>query len=385
MRVATDINTLDAAAWDACVGDDDPFVSHALLAAMEDSGSAIAERGWLPQHLAVEDDDGALLAVAPLYLKAHSYGEYVFDWSWADASQRAGLSYYPKLQCCVPFSPVPGCRMMPRPATDAHALQRVLLAAMMELAHSRNLSSLHITFQSKQEWALCGELGMLQRMGIQYHWHNHNYQNFNHFLAALIARKRKAINKERRHARQQGLRVRVLRGDDIKAHHWDAFYAFYLSTIDKKWASAYLTRVFFELLGERLRQRVVLMMAFDDDNAVAGALHLLGKRALYGRYWGATTDQRYIHFELCYYRAIELAIECGLARVEAGAQGPHKLKRGYVPVPTYSSHWLAHPGLRDAVAAFLVRERGLIEEEIEARAATGPYRQQRRLAREGSG
>jgi hypothetical protein len=379
VRIASGIDEVDAAAWDRCAGDDDPFISHAFLHALEASGSATAEEGWLPQHLAIEQD-GELCAAAPLYVKGHSYGEYVFDWSWASAYQRSGLTYYPKLQCCVPFSPVPGRRLLVSPHAEARGdkLRRTLMMAMLELARQAELSGVHITFCSKDEYALGGEAGLMQRTGVQYHWHNDGYASYQDFLAALLGRKRKQLKRERREAQSCGVTLKTLRGDDIKAHHWDAFHRFYLATIDKKWSSAYLTRDFFARIGETMADKLVLFMGFEDGEPVSGALNLLGRDALYGRYWGCEQRYRFLHFESCYHRAIELAIELGLQRVEAGAQGQHKIQRGYVPVPTYSLHHLAHPQFSDAVDGFLERERSALDRERALLTEHSPYSADRR-------
>ena len=361
------IEEIDAAAWDACAGDSDPFVSHAFLDALEKSGSATAEEGWLPQHLVVEDGEGGILACAPLYVKGHSYGEYIFDWSWASAYRRAGREYYPKLQSCVPFTPAGGPRLLTHPDADREQTAGALVMAMLELARHHEVSGVHITFCTEAEQAICEQVGLMPRIGVQYHWHNQGYGSYDDFLGALLGRKRKALRKERREAKESGLNIRRLTGDQITSDHWDQFYAFYLGTIDKKWASPYLTRPFFDILGETMGERVMLAVAEDDrGRAVAGALNLVGKEALFGRYWGCTERHRFLHFELCYHQAIEHAIEHGLERVEAGAQGQHKIKRGYNPVATYSAHWVAHPGFREGIARFLDDERPAIRNEIEA-------------------
>jgi predicted N-acyltransferase len=382
VRVLSRIGDVDEAAWDACAGDDDPFLSHAFLRALEDSGSATLEQGWQPQHLAVHDRHGNVTAVAPLYLKLHSYGEYVFDWSWASAYQRAGGSYYPKLQCCVPFTPVTGRRLLVKPGEPEEALQRVLLSGMLAVGREHDVSSLHITFPTEAEWALCGGVGLLRRVGIQYHWQNRGYRSYDDFLAALLSRKRKALKKERRRAADAGATIRVLRGDDIKPQHWDRFYRFYCSTIDRKWGSPYLTSDFFHAIGEKLGQRVVLVVGEEDGRLVAAALHLLGRRALYGRYWGCEGERAYLHFETCYHRAIELAIELGLERVEAGAQGAHKMLRGYLPARTYSAHHIVDPGLGRAVERFLGEERPAIEREMGAMLQDSPFSADRARDRE---
>ena len=367
------IAEIPAADWDACAGAGNPFVSHAFLSAVEDSGSAGPRTGWLPRHAALRDAAGWLLAVVPMYTKSHSYGEYVFDHGWAHALERAGGSYYPKLQVAVPFSPVPGPRLLIRPGggIGAAALGRALAQAGMEL----DVSSVHVTFCSEAEWDALAEAGWLRRLGMQFHWYNQGYRDFEDFLAALSSRKRKVLRRERRDANAAGLSFVALSGAELRERHWDAFYRFYTSTVDRKWGSAYLTRDFFSLLGERLGERVVLMLAEHDGVPVAGALNLAGAEALYGRNWGCRGDWPFLHFELCYYRAIDWAIAHGLSRVEAGAQGRHKIQRGYLPSPTYSAHWIAHAGLRRAVAGFLDEERPQIRAEMAALAAESPFRQ----------
>jgi predicted N-acyltransferase len=376
VRVVPRIGSLEAETWDACAGGDDPFVSHAFLLALEESDSATAEEGWLPQHLVVERGD-EILAAAPTYIKGHSYGEYVFDWSWANAYQRAGLSYYPKLQCCVPFSPVGGQRLLVRPDQDREKLSKVLLSAMVQLTDEADLSGAHVTFCTQDEYDLAGDMGLLQRNGVQYHWFNDGYESFDDFLGALLGRKRKAIRKERREALSHGVELRAITGDDLKPEHWDAFYEFYLTTIDRKWASPYLTKDFFHMIGDTMKDQIVLMMAEDDGEPVAGALNMLGGEALYGRYWGCTGRYRFLHFELCYHQAVEFAIEHGLSRVEAGAQGQHKIQRGYIPVPTYSVHFLTHPEFRRAIDAFLEREREALAEDRAHLMEQSPFRKHR--------
>jgi uncharacterized protein len=364
-----------AAEWDACAGDN-PFVSHAFLSALEDSGSVSAETGWLPQHLLLPDPKGGLLGCAPLYLKSHSYGEYVFDWNWADAYERAGGRYYPKLQCSVPFTPATGPRLLTNPAADRDEVEAGLVAAMLELARRHRASSLHITFPPRGQYERLGAFGLLQRLGVQYHWHNAGYADFDAFLAALASRKRKAIRKERRKVAESGIRLSALGGDEIEPRHWDAFFEFYMATADRKWGQPYLTRAFFHLLGERLADRVVLILADDRGEPVAGALNLKSADTLYGRNWGALGRFRFLHFETCYYQAIDYAIAHGLARVEAGAQGEHKIQRGYLPAPTYSAHWIADPGFASAVEEFLTRERRAMEREIAALEDYSPFKEE---------
>jgi predicted N-acyltransferase len=361
-----------AADWDACAGADNPFVSHAFLSAVEDSGSANARTGWLPQHAVLTDEQGRVVAAAPMYAKSHSYGEYVFDHGWANALERAGGDYYPKLQVAVPFSPVPGPRLLVRPGSGLP--QAALAGALVQACQQLGTSSVHATFCTEAEWQTLGKAGWLQRIGVQFHWHNRGYASFDDFLGALSSRKRKVLRRERRDANACGLEFVALRGPEIGRAQWDAFYDFYQSTVDRKWGSAYLTREFFTLLGQRLGERVVLMLALRGGEPVAGALNLAGADTLYGRNWGCRGDWPFLHFELCYYRAIDFAIEHGLARVEAGAQGEHKIQRGYLPCPTWSAHWIAHSGLRRAVADFLVEERREKLEQMEQLAALSPYR-----------
>ncbi len=377
VRVRHSIHDIDAADWDACAGASNPFARHGFLAALEDSGSATAETGWAARHLAVEDPAGGVLAVAPFYLKSHSYGEYVFDHGWADAFERAGGRYYPKLQCAVPFTPVTGPRLMPRrdlaPEAQARA-HDALVAAMVEVCRRAAASSVHVTFPNEAEWRRLGEAGFLLRTGCQFHWTNPGYRDFDDFLAALSARKRKAIRRERRAVAEAGIVIETLTGDAIRSSHWDAFFACYIATSEGKWGIPYLTRAFFERLGETLAGDIVLVLAMRDGRVIAGALNLRGGSTLYGRNWGALEFHRFLHFELCYYRAIDFAIAEGLSRVEAGAQGAHKIARGYLPERTFSAHWIAHAGLRAAVARFLDEERAAVDEDIDVLGAVAPFR-----------
>ena len=366
------IADIPRAEWDACAGPDNPFVSYAFLSAVEDSGSATPRTGWMPQHAVLRDEAGAVVAVAPMYAKSHSYGEYVFDHGWARAFEQAGGNYYPKLQVAVPFSPVPGPRLLLRPGTGV--APGALAQALAQAAKQLDVSSVHVTFCTPPDWQALGEAGWLQRIGMQFHWSNDGFSTFDDFLGALSSRKRKNIRRERRDANSCGLEFLALRGPEIGKREWRAFYDFYTSTVDRKWGSAYLTEKFFPLLGERLGERVVLMLARKDGVPVAGALNLAGSDALYGRNWGCKGEFPFLHFELCYYRAIDFAIAHGLARVEAGAQGEHKIQRGYRPVPTFSAHWIAHSGLRRAVADFLAQERPAMLAEIEALAEATPFR-----------
>jgi predicted N-acyltransferase len=381
VSVLNGIGDADGAQWDACAGTGNPFLRHAFLAALEESGSACDKTGWQPVHLAVEDAEGRLAGVAPMYAKSHSYGEYVFDHGWAQAFEQAGGAYYPKLLVGVPFTPVPGPRLLVRadasPSPDV--VTDALIKAMETVASRHGLSSVHVTFPIEADARRLAAAGWLQRTGIQYHWENRGYASFDDFLGALNARKRKAIKRERREVADSGVRLHVLTGGDLKPEHWQAFHRFYLETADRKWGGGYLTPAFFQQIGQTMADRIVLVMAEDKGEWVAGALNLLGDDTLYGRNWGSDGRYRFLHFEACYYRAIEFAIAHGLKKVEAGAQGEHKIQRGYLPVPTASAHWIADPGFRRAVAAHLHRERHAVAAETAALAELSPYR------REGEG
>jgi predicted N-acyltransferase len=374
VKVCNAIADIPAAEWDACAGADNPFVSHAFLKSLEDSGSASAEAGWAPQHVIIEDEEGRVAGAVPCYLKNHSYGEYVFDWGWADAYERAGGKYYPKLQCSVPFSPVTGPRLLVRPGDNDTHMRSALIGGLMALAEKRKVATLHVTFCQKDEWDALEGAGFLKRMGQQFHWHNRGYETFEDFLGELASRKRKAVRKERREANDE-VDIKVLSGADLTEAHMDAFYKFYLNTVDRRWAHAYLNRKFFHLLRERMADRIVLVLAEFEGEYVGGALNLRGSDTLYGRNWGCVERFNKLYFEACFYRAIEYAIEHKLAKVEAGAQGPHKISRGYLPSATYSAHWIRDGGFHDAVAEFLVRERREIEFEMEHLAEDRtPYR-----------
>jgi len=374
IRVVDDILAVPASAWDACAGRDNPFISHAFLSALEESGSVSAERGWLPQHLVLEGDDGAIRGCVPLYLKGHSYGEYVFDWGWAEAYERAGGRYYPKLQAAVPFTPVTGPRLLVDPVVEAGPVRAALIAGLESVTARHGVVTAHVTFPTETEWRALGEAGWLQRSGQQYHWENRGYESFESFLAALNSRKRKAIKKERREVAESGVSLRVLTGGALEPHHWDLFYRFYRNTTDRKWGASYLTRRFFSLLGERLADRVALVVAEADGQMVAGALNLIGTDTLYGRNWGCADHFKFLHFEACYYQAMEFAIERGLQTVEAGAQGEHKIQRGYLPTRTYSAHLIRDPALKRAVADFLSREDAYLAFEMEALSDASPFR-----------
>ncbi|HLF58920.1 MAG TPA: GNAT family N-acetyltransferase [Alphaproteobacteria bacterium] len=375
VRVAASISEIDAAAWDACAGGDNPFVSHAFLAACEDSRSAMAETGWLARHLALEDSAGALIGAVPLYAKSHSQGEYVFDHGWADAYNQAGGRYYPKLQGCVPFTPVPGPRILIRGGVGARAdAEQTLAAAIVELARRHDLSSAHLTFVAEQQARRLAELGFLLRTGYQFHWHNRGYGSFEDFLGDMASRRRKNLRKERAQALSAGLKVRIATGRDIREADWDAFFDFYMETGSRKWGRPYLTRPFFSMLHAAMPEKIVLILAERAGTPVAGALNLRGRDALYGRYWGAAEEHPFLHFELCYYQAIEFAIAHGLARVEAGAQGEHKIQRGYLPQATYSAHYIRDSGFRDAVARFLAEESRSVAAEMAALSGLSPFK-----------
>ncbi len=361
------------AEWNALVGDGHPFMDWDFLEALEATGCAAPETGWTPQHLALRDADGLLVGAAALYVKDHSRGEFVFDWGWADALERAGGRYYPKLLCAAPFTPVTGPRLLAGDGARRAGVVRLLAGAIAKATESSGLSSAHVNFLREADWEALGADGWLQRTDQQYHWFNRGYETFDDFLSALASRKRKMIRKERI-AANEGLEIVRLSGDDLKAEHWDAFFQFYVDTGDRKWGSPYLNREFFDLLHQRMRDKVVLVMALEDGTPIAGALNVAGRDALYGRYWGRRVERPFLHFEVCYYQAIEHAIEAGLDRVEAGAQGDHKLARGYEPVTTRSAHWIVHPGLHAALEDHLERERRAVADGVEQLAAYTPFR-----------
>ena len=365
VRIHRRIADIGKDAWDACAGaSGDPFVSFDFLDILEESGCASDRTGWAPHHVSVSDADGAIAGVMPLYLKNHSQGEYVFDHAWADAYERAGGAYYPKLQCSAPFSPVTGPRLIARPDVDPEEARSALLGGALTLCERIGASSLHVTFPTEDEWDWMGDRGMLRRQDQQYHWENAGYATFDDFLAALSSNRRKTIRRERRDA-QDGLEIVALTGDELTHAHWDAFFGFYMDTGSRKWGRPYLNRRFFALLQERMADKVLLILARRSGGPwIAGALNLLGRDCLYGRHWGCTEDVPFLHFELCYYQAIEHAIRLGLPRVEAGAQGQHKIARGYLPSAVYSAHWIADPALREPVARYLERERAAVAQDM---------------------
>jgi hypothetical protein len=369
-RVGGSVGAFDRDQWNALAGADNPFVSYEFLTALEDSGSVGPGTGWQATPLVISEDDGPLVAAMPAYLKGHSQGEYVFDHSWADAYERAGGRYYPKLQIAAPFTPATGPRLL----LSDEAYAAPLLAAAEQLCLQNRFSGAHATFIEPAQQVLFENAGWMLRSDIQFHWHNRDFASFDAFLDTLASRKRKDLRKERR-AAQAEVEIKRLRGDDIRPEHWDAFWEFYQDTGARKWGTPYLTREAFDLLGERMGEKILLVLALQDGEPVAGALNFIGGDALYGRYWGCTRDIRFLHFELCYYQAIDAAIELGLSRVEAGAQGGHKLARGYEPVETVSAHWIADPGLREAIADFLERERAGVAADRNYLATRTPFRQ----------
>jgi uncharacterized protein len=372
------IAEIDAAQWDACANPDpatfNPFVSHAFLRALEDTRAVGRATGWLPRHLVLEDENGKVAAAAPAYVKSHSQGEYVFDHTWAEAYVQAGGRYYPKLQIAVPFTPVPGPRLLVKPGPKAIADEELLASAAIEIARQGGLSSIHLTFLAADTATRLRTLGFLTRTGQQFHWQNRGYASFDDFLATLTSRKRKAVRKEREAALSPGIEIEHLTGSAITEAHWDAMFAFYTDTGNRKWGRPYLNRAFFSELGRVMPERSLLVLAKRDGRYIAGALNLIGGDCLYGRYWGTIEQHPALHFEVCYYQAIEFAIASGLARVEAGAQGEHKLARGYLPVETYSAHWISDPGLRRAVERFLVREHEMVTRFNADLTELGPYR-----------
>jgi uncharacterized protein len=382
IRVEPSLASISADAWDRCaLGDSggnrpNPFVSHVFLLALEQSGCTGGRSGWNPAHVLVEAENGMLLAAAPCYLKTHSQGEYVFDHGWAEAFARAGGQYYPKLQVSSPFSPVTGPRLLVRAGETASAAGEALIRGLQLVRDRVGASSVHVTFPTKAEWQLLGEHGFLQRMDQQFHWENNAYASFDAFLETLASRKRKNIRKERLTALQNGISIEWLTGAAIREEHWDAFLEFYVDTGSRKWGRPYLNRAFFSAIGRSMADQILLVMARRNGKLIAGAINFIGQDVLYGRNWGCIEDHPCLHFEVCYYQAIDFAIAHGLKRVEAGAQGEHKLARGYMPSITYSAHDIADPRLRRAIADYLERERAHVEAMRDAMAAEGPYRQQ---------
>jgi uncharacterized protein len=380
IRIAQSLADVPAAAWDVCASDDtsrttdNPFVSHAFLLSLEQSHSVGGRTGWQPRHLLVETAEGDIVGAAPCYLKGHSKGEYVFDHGWADAFERAGGDYYPKVQVAVPFTPVTGSRLLARSGPLAHDVRLTLSDALAEITRSNNLSSAHVTFVTRAEWDVLGKRGYLLRTDQQFHWENDGYASFEDFLAALNARKRKTIRRERKEALAPGIEIDWLTGSALTESVWDSFFAFYMDTGSRKWGRPYLTREFFSRVGASMADRILLVMAKRKGRYIAGAINFIGGKTLYGRNWGAIEHHPFLHFEVCYYQAIAYAIAHKLKRVEAGAQGEHKLARGYLPATTYSAHYIADPGLRRAIDQYLRRERAYVEAAGAELAAAAPFR-----------
>jgi predicted N-acyltransferase len=386
LKMTQGLGPVSADSWDSCAlsgghpaseaDPHNPFVSHAFLSALEDSGCVGKKTGWAPLHVLVEDESGRLLGAVPCYLKSHSMGEYVFDHSWADAYQRAGGRYYPKLQVAVPFTPATGPRLLVPEGPRAGEIRRQLIAGLRAVRQQMNASSIHATFLEETDLDAFTEQGFLRRDDQQFHWFNEGYETFEDFLAALSSRKRKVIRRERRDALTEGITIEWLTGAQLTEAHWDAFFAFYMDTGSRKWGRPYLNRDFFSLIGERMADRVLLVMAKRSGRYIAGAINFVGDRRLYGRNWGCVEDHPFLHFEVCYYQAMEFAIHHKLDRVEAGAQGEHKLARGYRPVITSSAHDLADPGLRHAVSDYLDQERRYVQEAADELSSATPFRRE---------
>jgi uncharacterized protein len=401
LRVANSIGDITADAWDACANPGfadlgsrshdpgscatngqgsrlgtgyNPFISHDFLSSLELSDSVRGRVGWQPMHLLATADQGMLLGAVPCYVKSHSRGEYVFDHGWAEAYERAGGSYYPKLQVSVPFTPATGRRLLVRPGTPAQAVRAALADALIDICGRCEASSVHVTYPTEEEWDLLGSRGYLKRTHQQFHWENAGYESFDAFLAALSSRKRKTIRRERAEALAAGISVHRLSGSDLTESVWDAFFEFYMETGSRKWGRPYLTRSFYSLVGEKMRDRILLVMAKRRGRWIAGAINFIGSDTLFGRHWGAIEHHPFLHFELCYYQAIQYAIEHRLARVEAGAQGEHKISRGYRPTMTYSAHYIIDPALRRAIDDFLGRERAYVAAAGEELAQVAPFR-----------
>ncbi|MDK1388118.1 GNAT family N-acetyltransferase [Sinorhizobium sp. 8-89] len=382
IRIEHSFTSISPANWNRLAGASklstnvpyNPFVSHAYLSALEESGSATAETGWLGQHLLMEDADGFLRGGLACYMKSHSQGEYVFDHGWADAFERAGGRYYPKLQCSVPFTPATGPRLLTTEGRDPQPVRDALAAGLKELTRRHGVSSAHVTFVSADEMPTFERAGFLHRTDQQFHFTNEGYGSYGDFLETLASRKRKALKKERRTAVESGITIDWLTASDLTEAIWDQFFSFYMDTGGRKWGRPYLTRAFYSLIGERMADDILLVMAKRGGRYIAGAINFIGSDALYGRHWGCVEDHPFLHFEVCYHQAIDFAIAKGLKRVEAGAQGEHKLARGYMPVTTHSAHFITHSGLARAVADYLERERRDVEETGEFLAEHGPFR-----------
>ena len=378
IKVFPDIREIGQSSWDKCAAPKgstfDPFTSYSFLRALEESKSACSESGWSPCHLGLESSCGELLGIVPSYLKSHSQGEYVFDYAWADAFERAGGRYYPKLQISIPFTPATGRRLLVSDRVDSKGLETELAQGLLSLADRLKASSVHLTFLEKEQWQGLSKLGFLQRTHSQFHWENRDYRSFSEFLDSLASKKRKNIKRERKGAIESGVVIERITGKEILERHWDAFYNFYLDTANRKWGSAYLTREFFSMVGQTMAEHILLIMCKKGGRYIAGAINFIGSECLYGRNWGCVEDYPYLHFEVCYYQAIDFAIENNLKRVEAGAQGAHKLARGYMPIHTYSSHWIANNSFSEAVSSYLDQERQHVDQEIDFVEKKGPFK-----------
>ncbi|SCB56834.1 hypothetical protein GA0061105_101668 [Rhizobium aethiopicum] len=382
IRVERSFTAISPASWSRLAGASNacstlaynPFVSHAFLSALEESGSATAETGWLGHHLLLETDRGELIGALPGYLKSHSQGEYVFDHGWADAFERAGGRYYPKLQCSIPFTPATGPRLLVAQGLQRLPIQSAIAESLKEVVRRLGISSAHITFVPDEEIGVFEMDGYLHRTDQQFHFINDGYANHDEFLETLASRKRKALRKERRAALENGISIDWLTGRDLTERIWDQFFKFYMDTGGRKWGRPYLTRKFYSLIGERMADDILLVMAKRDGRYIAGAINFIGGDTLYGRHWGCIEDHPFLHFEVCYHQAIDFALSKGLKRVEAGAQGEHKLARGYLPVTTHSAHYVAHAGLRRAIGDYLDRERADVEQMGELLAEHSPFR-----------
>ena len=364
VKILHSIDEIDESTWNDCAKASppyNPFLNHKFLIALEKSNSVSPETGWQPFHLKVEKNS-ELIGVVPMYLKSHSQGEYVFDYGWADAWQRAGGRYYPKLQSSIPFTPATGPRLLALNPNEKNI--NILLDACIGVAQKTQVSSMHMTFMPKNQWDYANQSGFLSRIDQQFHWHNAGYQGFDQFLSDLASKKRKNLKRERRDALANGITIEWATGDSLNEQHWDAFYHFYVDTGARKWGTPYLTREFFSLIGQTMPEDILLILAKREDKYIAGALNFIGGDTLFGRNWGCIEDHRFLHFEVCYYQAIDFAIKHNLKKVEAGAQGSHKVARGYLPQATYSAHWISDPNFKDAVRRFLDEERQHVADDI---------------------
>ena len=377
VKVVRTIDLIASEKWDVYANPHselyNPFISHKFLNALEQSHSVGAQTGWVPNHFILADEADNELGYMPCYIKLHSRGEFVFDHGWANAYDGLGKQYYPKLQCAVPFTPVAVSKLLVKPGVSSEHYKKLLISGVVQFLEKSEISSLHLTFLSEQERDLLKDMGFLMRKDHQFHWTNQNYESFDAFLDSLSSRKRKAVRKERKEAQSHGLEIRCLTGGDLCKEYLDAFFNFYMDTSDRKWGIPYLNRDFFQRLNNDMKDNILLVLCFREGKAIAGALNFIGGDCLYGRYWGAIENYKCLHFEVCYYQAIEYAIQKGLKRVEAGAQGEHKLSRGYLPTTTYSAHYIDDDYMRSAIANFLEEEGQYVDMETEALSTKAPY------------